>query len=131
MSRLRWLVLAVLAGLVIWLIVTVVLHPFGGRFAVGVWPVPNGTPWTYQLESGFVPALTVVGLSTLLGGAWRHLNCHTDRCVRMGRFPVAGGAFKVCRKHHQEITGHSRLTLDVLRAAHRLHLDALKRTPAP
>jgi hypothetical protein len=122
MGLLRKLVPAVLIILVSGLITTVVLHPYGGRFALGIWPVPNGTPWTYQLESGFVPALTVISLLSLIGGAWRHINCHTDGCARIGRFPVAGGMFKVCRRHHRDITGHhGKLTLETLQVAHRLH----------
>jgi hypothetical protein len=132
MRRLRWPALGLLAVLIIGLLAAAATHPLGARFALGMWPVPNGTPWSYQLESGFIPALTVVGLSTLIAGAWRHLNCHTDSCARIGRFPVAGGAFKVCSKHHREITGHpSKLTIDVLRAAHRVHLENQNRITPP
>lgn len=54
---------------------------------------------------------------------WRHLNCHTDGCPRLARFHVAGGQFRVCGRHHREITGHPhKLTTEVISAAHRLHI---------
>lgn len=68
-------------------------------FILGLAPYPDGTPWTYQLWSGFVPALAVL---SLFGGVAAHLkliNCHVHRCPRLGRYPVAGGKFKVCAKH--------------------------------
>jgi hypothetical protein len=75
-------------------------HPFGLRFAMGIWPVPDGTPWTYQLESGFIPALTVLSLLTLVSGAWQHVNCHHHWCLRTGKHKINGTPW--CDKHHQE-----------------------------
>jgi hypothetical protein len=93
--RLPWLAVPVLA-LFGWFIGA---HPYGGRFALGIWPVPAGTPWTYQLESGFIPALTVVGLVTLITGAWHHVNCHSDGCWRLGKHKVDGTPW--CNRHHE------------------------------
>lgn len=116
--------LAVLAA-VTW---SLAAHPWGWAFGLGVHPYPesSSTPWTYQLYSGFLPALTVVSLVTLLAGAWRHLNCHVDGCPRIGRYPVAGGRFKVCRAHHpdEEVRSRSVSHLHIL-TAHRAHLDRL------
>jgi hypothetical protein len=44
--------------------------------------------------------LTLGGLISGLVLAWRHVNCHTPRCPRVGRYPVAGGAFRCCGRHH-------------------------------
>lgn len=33
----------------------------------------------------------------------RHKNCHTPWCWRIGKHPVDGTPFTVCRKHHPEI----------------------------
>lgn len=64
----------------------------------GLYPVPPGTPVTYQLWSGFLPALAVVAL---LGSAVRVLRahvCHEARCWRIGRHKVAGTPW--CNSHH-------------------------------
>lgn len=115
-------------GLAVW---SMVAHGWGWLYGLGVHPYPesSSTPWTYQLLSGLVPALTVLSLLTFLATAFRHLNCHTAGCYRLGKFPVVGGQFKVCRKHHREITGHpDKLTVDALRE---LHLAHHARTPDP
>lgn len=75
-------------------------HPLGWRFAFGDYPVPSGTPWTYQLESGFIPALTVLSLASLLAGAWHHVNCHETRCWRIGRHKVDGTPW--CNRHQDK-----------------------------
>lgn len=97
--RSRWLTLPVLAaGVAIgWLMGT---HPYGDRFALGIWPVPAGTPWTYQLESGFIPALTVLGLLGSVAGLYHLHSCHQDRCWRVGRHKVDGTPW--CNRHHEK-----------------------------
>lgn len=70
---------------------SVVAHPWGWAYAVGVHPYPGPqTPWTYQLESGFIPALAILSLAGGVAGAWRHVNCHESRCPRFGRHKVSG-----------------------------------------
>jgi hypothetical protein len=76
-------------------------HPYGLRFAVGIWPVPAGTPWSYQLESGFIPALTVLTLLSLVSGAWQHVNCHHRWCLRTGKHKVNGTPW--CDRHHGDV----------------------------
>jgi hypothetical protein len=73
-------------------------HPYGLRFAMGIWPVPQGTPWTYQLESGFVPALTVLTLLSAVGSLYHLHNCHQDGCWRFGKHRVNGTPY--CQHHH-------------------------------
>jgi hypothetical protein len=109
MSRARWLALPVVTVLG-WAADYMYAHPYGDRFAIGIWPVPQGTPWTYQLESGFVPALTVVSLVTLLGGAWHHVNCHQSGCARIGKHKVDGTPW--CSLHHEAARQKATATLD-------------------
>lgn len=93
MFRVRYAAVLALAGLA----AECATHPLGARFAIGMWPIPAGTPWTYQLLSGFVPALTVL---TLLGSVLSlyHLhNCHEDRCWRLGKHRVNGTPW--CGRH--------------------------------
>jgi hypothetical protein len=90
------------------------LHFFG---------IDTQTSDNYCFWSGVGPCLVTLTLgSGVLVTIWRHLNCHADRCPKLGRFPVAGGRFKVCRRHHGEVTGHHRLPIHVLRDLH--HRDA-------
>jgi hypothetical protein len=95
-----------LAGVLVTLAALVLLgfdiagHYLGYRFALGTWPVPQGTPWTYQFESGFLPALTVITLLSFLSGAWRHVNCHHPRCYRFGRHKIDGTPW--CDIHQKE-----------------------------
>lgn len=58
-------------------------------------------PW-YGFWSGFgsdIGELAIVG--SLLAVVRRH-NCHVRRCWRVGRHPVAGTGYMVCRRHHPE-----------------------------
>jgi hypothetical protein len=79
------------------LIVTVALHPWGAATAIGVHPYPAGTPWEYQLLSGFVPALTVLTLLGALVSMYHVRNCHKDGCWRIGRHRVSGTPW--CNRH--------------------------------
>jgi hypothetical protein len=102
---------------------SILSRPWGWAFAIGVHPYPAGTPWTYQLWSGFIPGLAI---ASLIGSVWayvRSVNCHVHGCLRVGRYPVAGGMFKVCRQHHPEdaVRG-KRHTAEFIHGAHwRLH----------
>jgi hypothetical protein len=53
--------------------------------------------------------------------ALRHINCHEPGCWRVGRYPVAGGEFKMCHIHHPDFGGAhpSREYILSLHAAHR------------
>jgi hypothetical protein len=57
---------------------------------------------------------------TLLGGAYailRRHNCHVRGCPRIGRHPVAGTTYVVCRKHHPDESP----TAEQVVAAHTAH----------
>jgi len=46
-----------------------------------------------------------IGELAMVGGLVaivRKHNCHVDKCWRVGRHPVAGTAYVVCRKHHPD-----------------------------
>lgn len=89
-------------GLIAW-------HPWGAAYAIGVHPYPAGTPWTYQLWSGFLPALAIVSVFSGVTAHFRMINCHVHGCWRLGRFQMAGGQFKVCHRHshHPEKITHA------------------------
>lgn len=56
-------------------------------------------PFGYNFISGPLADIT------LLGGAYailRRHNCHARGCLRIGRHPVDGTSYLVCRKHHPD-----------------------------
>lgn len=56
----------------------------------------------YAFWSGFGSDLTYLGVFWAL--ARRH-NCHEPRCLRIGRFPVTGTSWRVCKHHHPSPPG--------------------------
>ena len=65
---------------------------------LGVYPVPSGTSAMYQLWSGVVPSLVIIGaLGATVRWARGH-TCHVTRCWRIGRYEA--GQYKVCWRHH-------------------------------
>ena len=117
MKILRWAVPAVLAGFLAWIISA---HLWGLLYGLGVHPYPqsSSTPWTYQLWSGLIPALTVLSLLGALAGVFRHLNCKAPRCARIGHYPDSRGV-RWCWRHHPDHKGQ-KPTLEML---HRLHFE--------
>jgi hypothetical protein len=119
----------------IWSTVTILI--VGGSVSAGAWYGSwqhwlahqtgslntTGTPPNYNYWSGFgsVFPWSMGILATLMIGVyhgWRHKNCHTHGCWRIGSFPVAGG-YRVCRKCHSSITGHEKMTVEKLTTLHR------------
>ena len=96
--RLRWLALPLLA-LVAW---SIAFHPWGWLYGLGVHPYPesSSTPWTYQLWSGFLPALTVVTLLGSVASLYHLHNCAAEGCWRIGKHKVAGTPW--CRRHVEQ-----------------------------
>lgn len=97
----------------------------GLMFALGIYPAPSGTPWTYQLWSGFIPALAVMSLIGGVGTIIRRHNCHIHGCWRTGSYPV--GEYRVCKRHHDDI--RPRTTVSKLKDHHILHI-AIRRNQA-
>jgi hypothetical protein len=68
-----------------------------------------------------------IGELAIVGGLLaliRHHNCHVDRCWRIGRHPVAGTSYIVCRKHHPE----GGVTHEHILQLHHEHLAAVAKT---
>lgn len=87
-----------------------------------------GTPPNYNYWSGFgsvFPWEAGLFLAVAHGISvhYRMNNCHVDRCPWLGRYQVAGGHYKVCRRHHPEshVRG-KRVTFEHIQYAHALHL---------
>jgi hypothetical protein len=103
-------------------------HVWGVLYGLGVHPYPApSTPWTYQLWSGFIPALAIVSIFGGITTHFRMLNCHVHGCWRLGRFELAGGQFKVCAKHSPH---PSKLTAEYVQAKHREHLECVASSPS-
>lgn len=78
----------------------------------------------YAAWSGSVPALaTILGMSTLITGAWHHLNCHDPGCFYLGRYPDSRGV-KWCWRHHPDHHGQ-KPTTEFLHALHHEHVAHL------
>jgi hypothetical protein len=107
--RSRLLLIPATLGLLAW---DIAAHPWGWLYGFGVHPYPasSSTPWTYQLLSGLVPALTVLSLATFIAGAWRHVNCHEPRCWRTGKHKVDGTPW--CNHHHGKARERTQATLE-------------------
>lgn len=125
--RIRRLIPLAVLGAAAW---SIAAHPWGWAFGIGIHPYPGPqTPWTYQLYSGFLPALTV---ATLLGSAASlyHLhNCHQDHCWRIGKHKVDGTPW--CGKHHQNAREQAAATLADVVAKLDIIAGELKRWRSP
>lgn len=95
------------------LLYAAIWHTWGLLFGLGVHPYPAGTPWTYQLWSGFVPALTVLSLLGTIAGAYHLNNCHHKGCPRLGKHKIGGTPW--CSRHQHE-GRPERSVIDVLEA---------------
>jgi hypothetical protein len=126
MGRLRAVGIAVFAACVIYLIAA---HTWGLLYGIGVHPYPasSSTPWTYQLWSGFIPALAIFSLIGGIAAHFKMQNCHVHRCWRSGKFAMAGGQFKVCQKHSDH---PKKITHEYVLALHEEHLRCAGRLPS-
>lgn len=102
-----------------------VLHQRGFTHLLGI---DTQASDNYDFTSGIGPMLlTAASMTTLLGGMFRHASCHVDGCWRLGRYHVAGGQFRVCRKHHPDDIIRTRQVTH--RHVIRAHLEHQRRTP--
>lgn len=69
----------------------------------------------YNFWSGFGSDLGEVTLIAALFGGWRHVNCHTKGCWRVGHYEVEvnGQQYRVCRACHKR-AGKAKLTTEHL-----------------
>jgi hypothetical protein len=71
----------------------------------------------YLFWSG-VAGSFLVNLATFLLVLYIHHTCHDSwRCLRWGRYPAAGGTFRLCRRHHPDLKG-ARPRREHIRAFH-------------
>lgn len=69
------------------------------------------------LITSWVEALAVISLGTVIAAfvtAYRHIECHADRCHRLGRF--THGHLKLCRIHHPAVPNDGRITDEHIQA---------------
>jgi hypothetical protein len=64
--------------------------------------------------------LSLGGIATVAIGLFRHINCHTPGCWRIGKYPVAGGEFRLCGHCHPDWKGRHP-TLEHILARHEIH----------
>jgi hypothetical protein len=80
----------------------------------------NAGRWTWHDPDGYNFISGPLADITLLGGAYailRRHNCHVKGCPRIGRHPVAGTTYVVCRRHHPDESP----TAEQVVAAHTAH----------
>lgn len=90
----------------------------------------------YDFFSGPGPVFVTILLgSGALFTLWSHLNCHVDGCPRIGKFPLAGGQYKVCRQHlpegHPAHPAKGELTAELIHRHHHEHEQGRHDAPAP
>lgn len=109
--------LAVLAGLC-------VLATVYERYLAHALGIDTQQSQEYDFVSGVGPMIiTAVGYTGVIASIVHHLNCHVDTCPRIGRYPLAGGEFRVCRRHlPDDHPARQKLTAHHIHLAHREHL---------
>ena len=76
------------------------VHFFGCDYGA-----PYGHWVPYDFWSGVSGSFLSAGIAFLLTWYLSH-TCHDSwRCLRYGRYPAAGGTFKLCRHHHPDMRG--------------------------
>ena len=74
----------------------------------------------YGFHSGLGGAayVSVIPAMTLF---WWHQTCHDSPwCLRWGKYPAAGGVFRLCRHHHPDLQG-ARPHRELIHRMHREH----------
>jgi hypothetical protein len=83
----------------------------------------NETGGWYGFWSGFAGGVRVFEWFVI--GAllyWHHTCHHSPWCLRWGKYPAAGGLFRLCHRHHPDLDGkrpHADLILRLHREASR------------
>jgi hypothetical protein len=85
----------------------------------------NETGGWYGFHSGLGGAAYISVLPAMALIYWHH-TCHASPwCLRWGKYPAAGGLFRLCRDHHPDLMG----TRPRLELIHRLHREHQARQP--
>lgn len=86
--------------------------------------VDNVSGHAYAWWSGAGSDIGELAIIGAVIGTWRRVNCHVKGCFRVARYPIAGGQYKVCGKHHPDHKVRSgQMTAEVLHRAHRDHYN--------
>lgn len=112
----RWVLLVPL-GASIWAVATWWPHVrneffvvSGSRDEAGGW---------YGFHSG-IGGAAYIGVLPAIALVYYHHTCHDSPwCLRWGRYPAAGGLFRLCRRHHPDLRG-SRPHRELI---HRMHAE--------
>jgi hypothetical protein len=81
-------------------------------------------PW-YGFWSGFGADLGEIAIVGGLVSIYRRHNCHVKGCWRVGKHPVDGTSYVVCRQHHPDQAPTHQEVLAAHRAATKRVLDLL------
>jgi hypothetical protein len=83
--------------------------------------LPYGHFAWYNLYSGFGGSVPDVMIPATCLAWWYHHTCHDSwKCLHWGRYPAAGGMFRLCRQHHPDLMGQ-RPHRELIRQLHREH----------
>ena len=94
-------------------------EPVSAGFLDWLW---HAVRWTWHDPDGYNIISGPLADITLIGGALailRRHNCHVKGCWRIGRHPVRGTTYIVCRKHHPDDSP----TAERVLAEHRAHRE--------
>ena len=95
-----------------------------GHWIVHILGIDTQQSWAYDFWSGIGPcliSLVALGLTSLT--VYLVFNCHQFGCKRVGRYPVAGGQYRTCRKHHPDPAVQGGLRAHSIRLADRQHRE--------
>lgn len=91
------------------------------QFFFGFRPGDGNGPH-YLFWSGAGSDISELAINGAVLAGLHRVNCHVKGCPRLARYPIAGGQFKVCAKHHPDHHVRARrLTVALLHQAHRDH----------
>lgn len=88
------------------------LHALGQFFGL-----TNSSGGTYLWWSGVGSDIGEVAIFGAVIGMFKHGNCHVKGCWSLGRHPVEGTPYKVCRKHHPAMPAGD-ITAEHVKSAH-------------
>lgn len=81
--------------------------------------LPYGHFAWYNLWSGFAGGVRVFEWVIIGAVLYYHQTCHhSPWCLRWGKYPAAGGLFRLCRHHHPDLDGQ-RPHGELIRRMHR------------
>jgi hypothetical protein len=100
-------------------LVRLLFHVMGADYGL-----PYGSWSWYDFWSGIAGSFLVSLVVFWALWYWHHTCQDSWRCWRWGKYPVAGGMFRVCHRHHPELDG-VRPRREHIRA---FHQDWLRRT---